>query len=460
MFDEHVLQYKRPGVSGECDLVVGLDFGTSASKVVVQAPELPGGQAYAVDFGDIAHSSMAYLLPTRLWVTPNGTCTLAPRKDARLVNDIKLELFAHDEHLNSNRGPTRQDLQPEAAAVAYLALLLRYARKWFLETKRDVIGHFQTLKWSVNLGVPSPCVEDNEENRRFRLVGRAAWMLSVLEENITIGKAQDELRHLIEAPEYWDRDDDGLACDFDIIPEIAAGAVGYALSALRREGVHLMIDVGASTVDVCSFLLHQREGDRYSLLTADVQQLGTIRLHHERILAIQRVHERQAQDLRDKHDPLAPITEDIEPYLVTRERIVSGVQSAEAELRKRCQLMFRRVVTDLKLRRAPNEAVWKARLPILVIGGGSKLPFFASLAEELGDWVKSYAGNEGALPMPVPVPESLKSKTAEYHRLAVAWGLSHRALDVGDIIPADRIADIEPPRKRTWEDAFVDKDQV
>jgi hypothetical protein len=462
MFDKHLLQYSKPGESGECELVVGLDFGTSASKVVVQAPELAGGQAYAIDFGDVAHSSMAYLLPTRLWVTSKGTCSLAPGGGARLVNDIKLELFADGEQLDlhSTHGPTRQRLHPEAAAVAYLALLLRHTRKWFLETKRDVIGHFQSLKWALNLGVPSPCIEDNTENLRFRRVGKAAWMLSVQEDHITIGKAEDELRYLVEAPEYWERDDDGTTCDFDIIPEIAAGAVGYALSPLRREGVHLMVDVGASTVDVCSFLLDRRESDRYSLLTADVQQLGTIRLHHERIRAIQRLHEGQAQYLRDKHDPLTPISEDIEPYLLSRSQIVSGVQVAEKDLRRRLHFMLQRIVTDLKTRRAPNEAIWRGRLPVLLIGGGTKLPFFSSLAEELGEWMKSYAGNEGAVAVPLPVPNTLKSETAEYHRLAVAWGLSHRAPDVGDIIPADRIADLEPHRKRTWEDAFITKDQV
>ena len=459
MFDEHILQYQQPGKSGECDLVIGLDFGTSASKVVVQAPDLPGGQAYAVDFCDFAHSTMRYLLPARFWVAPNGICTLAPCKEAMLVNEIKLELFAHDEHLKSKRGPTRQGFDPESAAVAYLALVLRYTRRWFLETKRDVVGHFQKFNWTVNLGVPSPCVEDNKENRRFRLVGQAAWMLSVLKETITIEDAQKELWYLVEAPEYWDRDDDGLACDFDIIPEIAAGAVGYALSALRRRGVHLMIDVGASTVDVCSFLLHHREGDRYSLLTAGVQQLGTIRLHIERILAIQRVNEKQAQDLRDKHDPLAPITKDIEPYLVARDRIVSEIKMAEANLHKRCHMMLRRVVGDLKTRRAPEESCWKARLPVLLIGGGSKLPFFASLVEELGEWMKSYARNKGVIQLPVPIPETLKSNTNEYHRLAVAWGLSHRAMDIGEITPADRIPDIDPPRCLDWESRYISKDQ-
>lgn len=38
VYDEYVLQFTRPGTDGECDLIIGLDFGTSASKVVIQAP--------------------------------------------------------------------------------------------------------------------------------------------------------------------------------------------------------------------------------------------------------------------------------------------------------------------------------------------------------------------------------------------------------------------------------------
>lgn len=459
--DEHVLQYARPGQGGEGDLVVGLDFGTSASKVVIQAPGLPGNPAYAVDFGEVAHSSMPYLLPTRLWVTPAGACSLAKQAGARDVNDIKLELFSKDQELISNRGPTRQDIQPEAAAVAYLALLLRHGRRWFLEGKRDVVGHLGKLNWGVNLGVPSPCIEDNEENRRFQRVGKAAWMLSVLADQITLGKAQDELRDITEAPEYWERDDDGIACDFAIIPEIAAGAIGYAWSDLRREGLHLMVDVGASTVDVCSFILHEREGgDRYALLTADVQQFGTIRLHSERIRAISRAHEKKAQDLRDKHDPLSPITEDIDAYLPSKEQVLSSVREAEKELGRRCREMLRKVIVDARRRRDPNAAVWRARLPILLIGGGSQLPFFRTLVDELDPWLKSYVGNEGTVLLPVALPQTIGSETTEHHRLAVAWGLSHHEFNIGEITPADQIRDIEPPQRLDWESGFVSKDQV
>jgi hypothetical protein len=448
--DEHLLQYRHPGKEGECDLVIGLDFGTSASKVVIQVTGLPGNPAYAVDFGELAPPSMKYLLPSKLWVTADDACYPKEHDGAQLVNDIKLELFCRDE-LYSYRGATRQGYHPEFVAIAYLARLLRHSRAWFLLTNRDLVRHFTRLNWSVNLGVPSPCISDNEENRTFRRVGKAAWMLSVLEEHITLNNAEREYRLIGEAPEYWDRDDDGICCDFDIVPEIAAGAVGYAKSPFRREGVHVMMDVGASTVDVCSFLLRQREGDDvFPFLTADVQPLGTIRLHHERILAVRSLVDRQAQDLRDKHDPLAPISIDLEPYFLSRNLIESEIQKAEKELHRECSKMLWRAIVDMKMRRAPNEDVWhiKQKLPVLCIGGGSKLPFFTNIVNDLNLWVAKHAGIAGIDRLPLPVPETLQAETNDYHRLAVAWGLSHPSFNIGTIVPLDQIPDTEPPKKR------------
>lgn len=193
------------------------------------------------------------------------------------------------------------------------------------------------------------------------------------------------------------------------------------------------------------------DGDQYSLLTADVQQVGTIRLHHERVSAIQRLHEQQAQDLRDKHDPLTPIGDDIEPYLLSRQHILHGVREAEGALEENWFELLKRVVGCLKLKRL-NPLDWPQSLPILVIGGGSRLPFFESL-------ITRFRERTGSKLVTLPQPRTLVGGVAEYHRLAVAWGLSHRALDVGNIIPADRISDIDSGNQ-SWRDSFVDKDQV
>lgn len=456
-YDERVLQYIGPGRSGEAEIVVGLDFGTSASKVVVRLPGVPGDPAYAVNFGEFAHPSMCHLLPTRLWITNGDECSLTQRPQAQLVNDIKLELFSTGEDLKSTLGPSGQDISPESAAVAYLALVLRYVRKWLLIEKRDTIGHFEKFNWNVNLGIPSSCARENEENNRFRRVGKAAWILSVLGEKVTLSNAKAQLETIIKSPERWDTDKEKFTCEFEIIPEIAAGAIGYARSTVKKDGLHLIIDVGASTVDVCSFNLYS---GNYGLLTTEVQQLGTISLHQVKIRAIQKAHELKAKALRDEHDPISPIAEGIEPYLLTREQILSAVGMAQGELERKCIAMLWTAISFLRKDRHPNSPVWNGRLPIICIGGGSRLEFYKSLIKKLNNYLIEHVKNDGLEKLDVTVPIEFGTQESEHHRFAVAWGLSHEAVNIGDIIPVDQIPDIERPPPLDWERGFIDKNQV
>lgn len=314
------------------------------------------------------------------------------------------------------------------------------------------------------MGVPSPCIEDNEENIIFRRVGKAAWMLSTLPENqIRLQKAHSELRRVSDS-EYWDTDKE-FACDFEIIPEIAAGAVGYALSTLRREGLHVMVDIGASTVDVCSFLLHETEGsDCYSLLMSDVKQLGAFRLHADRLVAFKQVYEMHTGILLNRLDPMAPVDDDVKPYLISEVHFTAAFEEARAQLKKQFLYTVRKLIRLTKTDRDPKASVWRSgRLPILLIGGGSKKAFYRSAVDELSDWLTGYTGNDGTMVLNIPIPDALTDSvknTEEYPFFAVTWGLSHRALDIGKIIPADSIPDYEHPPPVDWRKRFVSKDMV
>ena len=462
ILEKSYLQYDRPGKNGECELVVGLDFGTSSSKVVIQAPDLPGRPSYAIRFGRLTHEETPYLLPTKLYISSDGTCSLGKFDNAQVISDIKLELFSKEDDIFSNLGPTRQNMVPKEIAVCYLALVLWVSRRWFLEKKVDLIKQFTEIVWSMNLGVPSPCIEDNEENLTFRQVGEAAWKLSTLgPKKITLDNARSALEEFNLYGSCFMDDENG--CDFTIVPEIAAGAIGYAMSTLRKEGLHVMIDVGSSTVDVCSFRLNKKEGsDRYELLIADVKPLGTYRLYSENILTLKEAYEKHIAQLRDKHEPMEPIKLCNDELFIDEEHLIDALKGAKEKIKQELLYMLRVVIWQTKCRRDRTAPIWKkGRLPVLLIGGGNRDEFFRAALGEIDDWLIFNAKNDGISLITPPIPDSLTDSVSDenqYNLLAVAWGLSHRSLDIGDIIPADQIKDVKPPPPRSYRHKFVGKE--
>lgn len=459
--------------NSECELIIGLDFGTSSTKVVIQAPDFSGGHSFAVDFGHLAHPSMSNLLPTKLWVWQEDgegvdSCSLKERAGAKVVGNIKPELVLEDKYLVSSIGPRQRGFSPEEIATVYLALVLQYSKEWFYRTKGDIFGHFQKFIWSLNLGIPSSCTDDNKENRLFRQIMKAAWLLSKLpREDINLKKARWKLER-VGSPNFWgSRTED--AGDFNIIPEIAAGAVGYALSNLFRKGLHLMVDIGASTVDVCSFNLQQKDGEkRYSFLMTGVKNYGVFGFYRSRLIALMDTYEGYLQGLLDKHDPMKPVdfSETVEPYIIPFKTLDARFMKAKTEFREKKLLrMIRGIICETKVRRAAKASVWGryGRLPILLIGGGSQLPFFRSVVEGLGDWLRELDWNTGIQLLDAPLPDSLihsaRGKDGQ-HFLTVAWGLSHRALDVGEIIPMELVPDDPLPQPPDVRSRYVGKEQV
>ena len=104
---------------------------------------------------------------------------------------------------------------------------------------------------------------------------------------------------------------------------------------------------------------------------------SSIKLYTDRIVAFKQVYEDLAEDLLNKHDPMAPLDEDIKPYLISKDQFLSAFENAKGQHKEQFLYMVRRLIWQTKLRRAPNTPIWReGRLPILLIGGGSKLQFF------------------------------------------------------------------------------------
>src|SRR6267143_2240272 len=110
------------------DLVVGLDFGTSCTKVVIR--DSATRQAYGVPLRIGMPNIDAWLLPTGL----EGTDELAVGNSNEAIVELKVKLM----DAVADGVPEAQLLEEQARCAAYLGLVLRKAVDLFHKQWRDL----------------------------------------------------------------------------------------------------------------------------------------------------------------------------------------------------------------------------------------------------------------------------------------------------------------------------------
>jgi hypothetical protein len=292
-------------------------------------------------------------------------------------------------------------------------------------------------------------------------VAKAAWALSVRtgEPNL-----QDATK-LLDSPEECDRLNDREVAEIQLIPEVAAEVAGYAKSTRREEGLHILVDIGATTLDVCSFVLHKTEGDDcYALLTADVQKLGASILYRERVSAVRKAVEDHVGRLWDRYDPVSPIADDIGSYSPRQDSVAELIKRHDDEYSGLCRQSLGKTVIDLKTKRDPHSPRWRSTMPLFLSGGASVMQFYHSFIEGLStDIKKLYPPFQGIRTLSLRQPEKLDAEVDQhtYHRLAVAWGLSYPKTDLGAVCRPDEIEDVPPRDRHEWGGRqFISKDMV
>lgn len=444
-----------------CDVIVGFDFGTSCSKVVLRTPFQAGGQAFAVTFGSAGHGTCKYLLPSILWIAGGGRVSLERAAGGVLLRDIKYHLMRGEPVPSVGPEQNGPPYASDVVAVAFLASALRVARSWFLTHQRALYGDY-TLRWSFNLGLPSADFANKHLCDLYLKIAHASWRLSVGTEPIDLGVAASVLN--AQEPEGGDVDDRDDA-ETSLIPEVAAEVAGYARSNLRHEGLHVLVDIGATTLDICSFVLHQRAGDDcYELLTADVPAFGASMLYRARVSAVRMAVDEHTERLWDQYDPVSAMSDELEAYAPDHDSVEKSIRHHDTEYLIRCKRRIWETLKDLKTTRDPRSERWRTHLPVFLSGGGSVMPFYKSLIEHVsGEIEKLYVPCQGMRRLALTRPEGFRADVGDeiYHRLAVAWGLSYQKTDIGNVSRPGDTDDIAPMDAYDWGGkVFISKDMV
>ena len=369
-----------------------------------------------------------------------GELHLRPAGDAagERVTDIKISLMDQS-----------ADERSRAVAAAYLGLALRGARRWFLDTQADIYGRY-SLRWAISLGIPSAGYDDERVRSTFGIVARAAWELSLSAAAPTIDTAA---RACYDAEARGAPDSE---THIDVVPAIVAEVVGYARSKLRHNGLHVVVDVGASTLDICGFNLYSPEGeDHYPLLTALVERLGLHELHLKRIAAIPAsVPGARVPQL----EPSRPIPDRGSYYVVEPSNALRRLLDAvDDRYVLACTNALMRVLMDLRKCRSPCADAWQTGVPLFLSGGGRNFEIIERATRCAHERLTKYTKTLGIRPRALPKPETLANEDAPDGRLDVAYGLSFDRFDIGEIHPPAEIPDVEnPPRPMDWPDTSKD----
>ena len=211
-----------------------------------------------------------------------------------------------------------------------------------------------------------------------------------------------------------------------LVPEISAAVAGFANSTKRDNGLYALVDVGAGTVDCCTFGLGdwREEGEiGCPIFMADVAMLG------------------------------------VEPW-----RSCQDDAELAAFFEKKVAEQQRGVIWDTRQRRHRSSERWRTGLPVFLLGGGAASDMHRRVTAGLDAWLRrSIRDGGGARVRALSVPEEelrFDCRKEETHRLAVAFGLS---FPFGEIPKAElprSIDDDVPARRRDIEASYVSKEMT
>ena len=407
------------------DVVIGFDFGTSSSKIVVNFPFNGNIETHAFPVPkELRANNHEHCWKSILYYDKDSDYfDVIPSKESMIqLTGIKTSLMNTSSHMIILK---KNDVQwtSEQISAVYLGILLKLIKGWVIS---DIVSKYYKdltnikYDWELNIGLPAAKIDEDKITGLYKNILNFAWIISETNEKIKMTNYHNLITNHKQKKLNF----------LNIRPEVAAQSVGFIQSAMLDYGAYTLVDIGASTLDICVFnYITNDDEEKHALFTANVDLLGA-----ESINWIEIVNKKFNKKFKVSH------------------------------LEKSIQSSFHNSLINTKKTRAPTLIEWDTNMPIIICGGGKdSKPHQNALNDCKNIWNRYEGGMIGNLKFIKPsLPESLKVECSEnqYHRLSVAWGLSIEQEEFAKIeLPKD-IKDLPKYNKINYEDKFISKDQV
>lgn len=402
------------------DLCIGLDVGTSTTKVVIHRL-YADDSFFVVDFGKNRTRDATYLLPTRLAINISTKQFELPFYNYETEGDGLVGKFGW---LRNMLSPQKEDDIPHEQKIfenlkvnfmwgkenseeylrVFIALVIQYSKGWFIKKygNKDFVKN-KDIIWSINMGIPSAKFSSEGDNEKYLTLLKTAYNLSKFPK--------------IDSKNYKKVDTTEPDIEYSVVPEIVAAVSSFVTQEeTAAQGLYCAIDIGAGTTDVCTFRIHRDESaDIYSFFKSSVLELGADRYN----------------EAKDKKKIKSDFWKQI-----------GGV------------------IWETKMCRDTDAKEWKSYLPLIVCGGGSYIKAYRDVINEYERDILikqlSYKGFKGYRNVLLPDTQYISvSDKIDPKRLLVAQGLCFSVDFYDDIkkyYAETEIEDIPPKPRKEYEE--------
>ena len=419
------------GVSDKQQLIIGLDFGTAFTKVVIRETSV----AYAISFDEFSDPQNPYLLPGIFSIDQQNCCSLGKRGNrVDVIDNLKMRLL--------QRKPDNVVDGCIVECTAFLALVIQYVRHRFMENEYATYKS-KTIDWIINVGIPTENFQNQNFLELYQKLIYVAWAVSISSDTLNMKDITKIVSDIFESPlsSHATRDQLLHPEKIGVFPEFAAQMTGYVKSPRRQPDLHILFDIGAGTTDLCIFNVtedYDEEQDKFPIFAQSVKHYGV------NFLILHRIEQSNYRG----NWQISP-HEQIPPNHIFASKI--GISAEELDVldepfRAKVQGQVVAKLNYVKSDRYPLSPKWKEGIPLFLCGGGKKAELYSSLFSDMQDRPNPHLISVKSLPHPINLVAKQMPKNS-YDRISVAYGLSFDPLDISNLIKEDQIDNISlgPP---------------
>lgn len=452
----------------ELSINIGIDWGTSFTKICVRANDTDKSEVVVFDQPTLEGA----LLLSKIGILHNGQLLAGltqkewkecQSKDIVEVDFLKMRLanvdLPQDNHLFEFTALSpykNHDLNDpnklENLGAYYLSQVIQRVKDWLCSKYPDRIKN-RTLEWSANVGVPVQYC-DSPAKDCFKRVLRLGWLLSEQPnlDSLTFADLEKIAKPLRS------RINDQIPC-FSVA-EVAAGTYFYATSREAQEGNYLYVDIGSGTTELCSFYYRREEGfPEISAIQAYTPPIGIDAIANgvasECDLEFSEIQHKLNQNSRSLLTQIDDLINQLGTKPQQGEFIASWYISQEAiEPNKNKYSGYQRMLLELILWKQAIHIIIAKRPPnntqVFLGGGGRSSEFYRYAIESTYTAFKQYRNPERYSPIKLKNVDVLESsehftmsgiKPEDSHRFAIAFGLSIPNFEMPDFnLPSQKKA--------------------